>query len=183
METAPCSVLTKYMMMRNNSPANTAHGRICRMGMAGSSNGMGAWAACDMSPPRARAARSVERFDGGGSDSCPGGTYSGATVPGSHRLPHTISSLATYSAASTLVNLAGERRSMTTRLVLVCHGATSATRRAAFPADEPLEHPDPVPGPPRADVVLCAPHTRCHQTAAALGLDPTPDTALRDRDS
>jgi broad specificity phosphatase PhoE len=71
---------------------------------------------------------------------------------------------------------------MTTRLVLVCHGATSATRRAAFPADEPLEHPDPVPDPPRADVVLCAPVTRCLQTAAALGLAPTPDDGLRDCD-
>lgn len=71
---------------------------------------------------------------------------------------------------------------MTTRLVLVCHGATSATRRAAFPADEPLERPDPVGAPPRADVVLCAPLTRCRQTAAALGLDPTPDDGLRDCD-
>ena len=72
---------------------------------------------------------------------------------------------------------------MPTRLVLVCHGATSATRRAAFPADEPLEHPDVVvPDPPRADLVLSAPLTRCHQTAAALGLDATPDTALRDCD-
>lgn len=72
---------------------------------------------------------------------------------------------------------------MTTRLVLVCHGATSATRRAAFPADEPLEHPDAAADPPpRADVVLCAPHTRCHQTAAALGLTPTTDDGLRDCD-
>ncbi|MFC4857723.1 histidine phosphatase family protein [Actinophytocola glycyrrhizae] len=71
---------------------------------------------------------------------------------------------------------------MTTRLVLVCHGATSATRRAAFPADEPLEHPAPVPDPPRADLVLCAPHTRCRQTAAALGLTPHQDDGLRDRD-
>lgn len=71
---------------------------------------------------------------------------------------------------------------MTTRLVLVCHGATSATRRAAFPADEPLERAGPVGDPPRADVVLCAPHTRCHQTAAALGLDPATDEGLRDCD-
>ena len=71
---------------------------------------------------------------------------------------------------------------MTTRLVLVCHGATAATRRAAFPADEPLEHPDTVADPPRADVVLAAPVTRCLQTAAALGLTPTADAGLRDCD-
>lgn len=72
---------------------------------------------------------------------------------------------------------------MTTRLVLVCHGATSATRRAAFPADEPLEQPDVIlPDPPRADVTLCAPVTRCLQTAAALGLEAVPDNGLRDCD-
>ena len=69
------------------------------------------------------------------------------------------------------------------RLVLVCHGATSATRRAAFPADEPLAEPDVVlPDPPRADVTLCTPAVRCAQTAAALGLDPVPDEGLRDCD-
>ena len=69
------------------------------------------------------------------------------------------------------------------RLVLVCHGATSATRRAAFPADEPLAEPDVVlPDPPRADVTLCTPAVRCVQTAAALGLDPVPDEGLRDCD-
>ncbi|KGM30735.1 histidine phosphatase, partial [Inquilinus limosus MP06] len=28
---------------------------------------------------------------------------------------------------------------MPTRLTLICHGATAATRSGAFPADEPLE--------------------------------------------
>lgn len=68
------------------------------------------------------------------------------------------------------------------RLVLVCHGATSATRRAAFPVDEPLEQPDVVLEPPRADVTFCTPAVRCLQTAAALGLDAVPDDGLRDRD-
>ncbi|MDQ3787308.1 MAG: histidine phosphatase family protein, partial [Actinomycetota bacterium] len=64
---------------------------------------------------------------------------------------------------------------MTMRLVLVCHGATSATRRAAFPVDEPLEQPGVVLDPPRADVTFCTPALRCLQTAAALGLDAVPD--------
>ena len=72
---------------------------------------------------------------------------------------------------------------MTTRLVLVCHAATAATRRAAFPDDEPLEHPvEHLPDPPRADLALCSPLARCLQTAAALGLTATPDERLRDRD-
>ena len=66
------------------------------------------------------------------------------------------------------------------RLVLVCHGATSATRRAAFPADEPLAEPDVVLDPLRTDVTFCTPELRCRQTAAALGLDPVPDNGLRD---
>lgn len=71
---------------------------------------------------------------------------------------------------------------MTTRLVLVCHGATSATRRAAFPADEPLEQPDVRLEPPRADVAFRTPAIRCLQTAAALGLAAVPDDGLRDCD-
>lgn len=68
------------------------------------------------------------------------------------------------------------------RLVLVCHGATSATRRAAFPADEPLEHPDVVLEPLRADVTFRTPALRCLQTAVALGVDAVPDDGLRDCD-
>jgi broad specificity phosphatase PhoE len=71
---------------------------------------------------------------------------------------------------------------MTMRLVLVCHGATAATRRAAFPVDEPLERPDVVLAPLRAGVTFCTPAVRCLQTAAALGLDPVPDAGLRDCD-
>jgi broad specificity phosphatase PhoE len=70
---------------------------------------------------------------------------------------------------------------MTSRVVLICHGATSATRRAAFPADEPLlDFPEPAGD--RADVVLCGPATRCRQTAAALGLEPTVDERIRECD-
>lgn len=69
------------------------------------------------------------------------------------------------------------------RLVLVSHGATSATRRAAFPEDEPLERPDLVlPDPLRADVTFCTPALRCVQTATALGLLPQQTHALRDCD-
>jgi broad specificity phosphatase PhoE len=69
----------------------------------------------------------------------------------------------------------------TTRLVLVCHAATSATRRAAFPMDEPVESPPSVRAE-RCDLALTAPETRCRQTAAALGLDAAVDERLRDRD-
>jgi broad specificity phosphatase PhoE len=70
---------------------------------------------------------------------------------------------------------------MTSRLVLIRHAATSATRRAAFPTDEPIETtPDPVPL--RADTSLTAPETSCRQTAAALGLPTTVEPALRDCD-
>jgi broad specificity phosphatase PhoE len=70
---------------------------------------------------------------------------------------------------------------MTTRLVLVCHGATAATRRASFPADEPLLRlPDPIAE--RAEVVLSGPARRCLETAKALGLDPTIDERLRECD-
>jgi broad specificity phosphatase PhoE len=70
---------------------------------------------------------------------------------------------------------------MTTRLVLICHAATSATRRAAFPLDEPIDDPPAASGE-RVDVALCGPATRCRQTASALGLDPTVDDRLRDCD-
>ncbi|HEX6352709.1 histidine phosphatase family protein [Actinophytocola sp.] len=70
---------------------------------------------------------------------------------------------------------------MTSRLVLISHAATSATRRAAFPADEPIETtPDPMPL--RANGYLTAPETRCRQTAAGLGLTADVEPALRDCD-
>ena len=52
---------------------------------------------------------------------------------------------------------------MPTRLTLICHGATAATRSGAFPVDEPLED-------------------RALARAAALGLDAAEEPALRDVD-
>lgn len=70
---------------------------------------------------------------------------------------------------------------MTSRVVLICHAATSATRRAAFPLDEPIEATPPAIEL-RADVYLAAPETSCRQTAKALGLPAEIDNALRDCD-
>jgi broad specificity phosphatase PhoE len=70
---------------------------------------------------------------------------------------------------------------MTSRVVLICHAATSATRRAAFPVDEPVETA-PELAPVRADAYLTAPEISCRQTAAALGVTATVDDALRDCD-
>ncbi|GAA2982865.1 histidine phosphatase family protein [Actinokineospora diospyrosa] len=75
------------------------------------------------------------------------------------------------------------------RVVLLCHGATTATRQAAFPADEPLldsalaaaAGADPS-ALGRVDRALRSPAARCAQTAAALGLDAEPDERLRELD-
>jgi len=63
------------------------------------------------------------------------------------------------------------------RLLLVRHAATSATRAAGFPADEPIEEgaaalAGPLAGLVRAgrDDVVASPARRCAQTAAAAGL-------------
>src|SRR5262245_47541392 len=169
-ESAPCSVLTKYITSRNSRPANTAHGRICRTGIAGTSRGRGALTACDMSPPRVRATRSVERKDGRGSDSCP-------------EKAHTAARPCRNSTGFLVPSGPGQRTTrgspMTSRLVLICHAATSATRRAAFPLDEPIETTPPAIEL-RADVYLTAPETSCQQTAKALGLPAEIDNALRD---
>jgi broad specificity phosphatase PhoE len=70
---------------------------------------------------------------------------------------------------------------MTSRVVLICHAATAATRRAAFPVDEPIESAPP-PLSVRADVYLASPATSCQQTAKALDLPATTEPALRDCD-
>lgn len=70
---------------------------------------------------------------------------------------------------------------MSTRLVLICHAATTATRRAEFPGDEPIDAP-PDAVSLRTDLALSGPATRCRQTAAALGLRPTIDHRLRECD-
>ncbi|MDG4797126.1 histidine phosphatase family protein [Micromonospora sp. WMMD1082] len=77
---------------------------------------------------------------------------------------------------------------MKTRLVLVSHAPTAATRAVAFPRDEPLDAHGLADATalaqllPRADEVRCGPARRCVQTAAALGLAPTVDDGLRDAD-
>jgi broad specificity phosphatase PhoE len=72
-----------------------------------------------------------------------------------------------------------------TRLLLVRHAPTAATRAGAFAVDEPI---DAGAGPaaaalapalPQTGVILSSPALRCRQTAAALGLRPKlePDLA------
>lgn len=75
---------------------------------------------------------------------------------------------------------------MTLRLILVAHGATSATRRGAFPRDEPLEPRASARASvvrtrlPRAARILTVPALRAQQTAEALGLAAEVDDELRD---
>ena len=70
------------------------------------------------------------------------------------------------------------------------HGSTSATRAAAFPADEPLDERGRTAagalvgavGRPPVDV-LSSPSARCRQTAAAAGVtEPIIDAALAECD-
>lgn len=74
------------------------------------------------------------------------------------------------------------------RLTLVCQAATAATRRAAFPDDEPAEAgalgdaaglSARLPASPRA---WTSPAQAARQTAAALGLEAVVEPALRDCD-
>mgnify|MGYP001202707605 CR=1 FL=1 len=75
---------------------------------------------------------------------------------------------------------------VTTRLILLCHAATVATCRAAFPRDEPLEprglrQAGAAAGTlPHAAAVWCSPALRAWQTADALGVAATVAPALRD---
>lgn len=77
---------------------------------------------------------------------------------------------------------------MPTRLILVSHAPTAATRTAAFPLDEPLDAHGLADATAaagalrRVDAVRCAPTRRCRQTATALGFAPTVDEGLRDGD-
>jgi len=74
------------------------------------------------------------------------------------------------------------------RLTLICHAATSATRSAAFPLDEPIERIGAAKARAlagalrRPDRAWTSPAARAAQTAQALGLAATPDAALRDCD-
>lgn len=75
-----------------------------------------------------------------------------------------------------------------TRLLLVRHAPTAATRAGAFAVDEPI---DPEAGAavtalarhlPRTSVILSSPALRCRQTAAAAGLHPELEPALAECD-
>jgi broad specificity phosphatase PhoE len=77
---------------------------------------------------------------------------------------------------------------MAARLTLICHGSTDAVRKAAFPADEPIDHRDEADAAelakrlPRADRCWTSPELRTRQTAQLLKLDATALPALRDCD-
>jgi broad specificity phosphatase PhoE len=71
---------------------------------------------------------------------------------------------------------------MTTRVLLVCHGATAATRHTAFPGDEPLRATGPADPLPRWQRAVSGPELRCRQTAELLDLQPEIEPRLRDCD-
>ncbi|HWE77166.1 MAG TPA: histidine phosphatase family protein [Pseudolabrys sp.] len=77
---------------------------------------------------------------------------------------------------------------MTSRLTLICHGSTDALRKAAFPADEPLDAHGRADAAalagqlPRTERCWTSPELRSRQTAEALQLDAVSLAALRDCD-
>ena len=77
---------------------------------------------------------------------------------------------------------------MLVRLTMICNGATAATRRGAFPLDEPLEPRSLTLAKAmrgtlrRADRVWTAPALRARQTAEALALDASVEPLLADQD-
>jgi broad specificity phosphatase PhoE len=80
-----------------------------------------------------------------------------------------------------------ERRVMATRITLLCHGPTFATRSSAFPLDEPLENPSTgVASRPaawrRVDRCWTSPALCAQQSAVAFSFEPTVDPQLRDCD-
>lgn len=71
---------------------------------------------------------------------------------------------------------------MTTRVLLVCHAATAATRHAAFPGDEPITATGVASPLPRSHRAVCGPELRCRQTGPMFGLRPVVEPRLRDCD-
>jgi len=75
---------------------------------------------------------------------------------------------------------------MPTRLLLIAHAATAATRAASFPLDEPIEEAGRMAATKmgavlrRADRMYAAPERRTRQTAEALGLDTESQMLLGD---
>jgi broad specificity phosphatase PhoE len=77
---------------------------------------------------------------------------------------------------------------MTTRLVMITHAPTAATRESRFPADDPLDARGADTAAAargalrRFDRVLRGPERRCGETAAGLGLDAVAHPPLADLD-
>lgn len=79
---------------------------------------------------------------------------------------------------------------MATRVTFICHGSTIATRKTAFPLDEPLEPSAQAAAStlakrldrPAGEQALTGPTVRCRQTAELLGLSATVDVGLADWD-
>lgn len=77
---------------------------------------------------------------------------------------------------------------MSTRLTLICHAATEATRKADFPGNEPVEPRGYAKAASlssrlgRSDAAWTSPALRATQTAAALGLAAEHDERLADID-
>jgi broad specificity phosphatase PhoE len=77
---------------------------------------------------------------------------------------------------------------MALRITWLAHDATAAVRRAAFPADEPLEDKGRLQAAglkdsiARQDRVLIAPERRARETAEAVGLAGAIDPLLRECD-
>ncbi|MBO2447596.1 histidine phosphatase family protein [Actinomadura barringtoniae] len=77
---------------------------------------------------------------------------------------------------------------MATRLLLIAHAATEATKAARFPDDEPVTETavatarQAAGGIRRPGTVLCGPERRCLDTCAALDLAATAEPALADLD-
>ena len=73
-------------------------------------------------------------------------------------------------------------------LLLVRHAPTSATRAAAFPADEALDERGRAAGRrargalPRRTEVITSPARRCRETAEAAGLEAAPDERIAECD-
>ncbi|UVK52923.1 histidine phosphatase family protein [Mesorhizobium sp. AR02] len=76
---------------------------------------------------------------------------------------------------------------MLIRLTMICNGATAATRKGAFPSDEPLEPRSLTQAKAmrgtlrRADRLWTAPSLRARQTAEALALDAWVEPLLADQ--
>ncbi len=77
---------------------------------------------------------------------------------------------------------------MTARLTLICHASTDAVRKAAFPADEPIDRRDEADAIelakllPHADRCWTSPELRTRQTAELLKLDALALAELHDCD-